>query len=176
MIRAFPFLLAVFLAAGCATSRPPAVLPPAEAALVDAMAMRLAIAREVAWNKYVDGKPVRDAEREAAVLEAVTAQGARSGLDAGRVRAFFAAQIAASCAQQEKLIHLWRRGAPLPTYAPRPLASIRENIDASNIALIRALGRLGSPAPGFRANAERHLRADGVYYEAARLAVAPLGR
>lgn len=176
MPRLRPLFLAAALAlAGCVT-RPETTLPPAEAALVDAMAMRLAIAREVAWNKYVDGKPVRDPAREAVVLDAVTAQGGRSGLDAARVRAFFAAQIAASCAQQEKLIHLWRRGDPLPTYAPRPLAKIRVDIDAANAALIAALGRIGAPAPGLRANAGRHLRADGVYDEAARLAVAPLGR
>lgn len=175
MPRLPSLLLAALVLTGCAT-RPESALPPAEAALVDAMAMRLAIAREVAWNKYLDGKPVRDPGREAAVLDAVTAQGTRRGLDAARVRTFFAAQIEASCAQQEKWIHLWRRGNPLPSYAPRPLAKIRTDIDAANVALIAALGRLGRPMPGFRETAERHLRADGVYWKASRIAIAPLGR
>ncbi len=158
--------------AGCAA--PSVILSPAETVLVDAMARRLTIAREVAWNKYLDGKPVRDPRREAAVLDVVTVRGVRRGSDAEWVRGFFAAQIAASCAQQEKLIHLWRRGHPLPGCAPRPLAEIRADIDVANEELLDALAETAARPAGFRAEAERDLRRAGVAWRPARIATAPL--
>lgn len=140
--------------------------------LVELMGDRLALAREVAWLKYRDGRPVRDPAREAEVLAAVTAAAESRGLDAARVRAFFAAQIEASCAQQEKWIYLWRRGAtPLPVFAPREPAEVRREIDAVNRRLLGALAE--SPVLA-RAKAERALRERGVFWRAAREAVAPL--
>ncbi|MDD5200196.1 MAG: gamma subclass chorismate mutase AroQ [Terrimicrobiaceae bacterium] len=148
---------------------------PAEARVIDAIAARLALAGEVAWIKYLDGLPVRDPRREAEVLDQMTVLAASRGMNASLAREFFAAQIAASCAEQNKLVHLWKRGAPLPTYAPRSLrGGVRTDIDAANRALLDAIARLGPPPKGFQAQADRTLRNRGICREAARLATAPL--
>lgn len=146
-----------------------------EARLLDAMSHRLEIAQEVAWIKYLDGLPVRDPQREAAVLATVTARAAARGINPALAQKFFAAQIAASCAQQERWIHLWKRGAPLPSYAPRDLTTgVRADIDATNADLLDALARTRLPRPGLRDFAERVLRREGISPRAAALAVAPL--
>jgi chorismate mutase len=147
----------------------------AESHLVDAMSRRLAIAREVAWIKYLNGLPVRDPQREATVLVTVTNQAAARRIHPAVAQKFFAAQIAASCAQQEHWIHLWKRGAPLPSYAPRGLRSgVREDIDLMNRDLLDALARVRLPRPGLRSAAEHALRREGISPRAAALATAPL--
>jgi chorismate mutase len=139
------------------------------------MAKRLELAGEVAWIKFLNGLPVRDPVREAAVLDAVTAQAATRGLNPNQVRSFFAAQIAASCAQQEKLIHLWSRGAPLPAYAPRSLQTdVRRDIDSANRAILDALAANPPLTPTLRARAKRSLLAHGICWQATQLATAPL--
>ncbi len=173
-------LLCLLLFSACAA--PPCAIPVAafsrsEAPLVAAMARRLALAREVAWIKYLDTLPIRDAKREAAVLDEAAAAAAARGLNTGTARGFFAAQIAASCAEQETAIYLWRRGAPLPTYAPRSLrGGVRRDIDIENRALLDALAGLAQqPAEkDFRARAERALRSEGFSGRTVRLATAPL--
>ncbi|HEY8899120.1 MAG TPA: gamma subclass chorismate mutase AroQ, partial [Chthoniobacterales bacterium] len=137
-----PLLLCLLALSACATP-PPATFTAAESALVSDMGRRLALAREVAWIKYLDGRPIRDPAREAAVLDSVTHAAAARGLDAIRTREFFAAQIDASCAEQAALIRQWKRGAPLPTFAPRSLGgAVRQDIDAANGALLDSLGQL----------------------------------
>jgi chorismate mutase len=173
MHRAAPFLGVLLLLGACAGV--PLAPSPVETRLIDAIAHRLEIAREVAWIKYLDDRPVRDPEREAAVLDSITARAAARGLNPQVVKQFFAAQIAASRVQQERWIHLWKRGAPLPSYAPRGLRSgVREDIDLLNEDLLDTLALIGPPRPGLRTWTERVLRQRGFCPRAAALATAPL--
>lgn len=167
----FPLLL---IAAGCAWRPPAAPLPAAEARLVTALGDRLALAREVAWIKYRNGLPVRDPVREAAVLARVETDAPAARVRPEQARVVFAAQIAASCAEQEALLRQWRRGAPLPTLAPRDLAGgVRADIDRANTALLAALAAAEPVSPDFRLRAEADLRSWGFSPAAARLAVGP---
>ncbi len=168
-------LVALFPLIGCA-HRPPAPPSPEAAALTAAIGHRLAYAPEVAWIKYLDGLPVRDPAREQAVLAAVSQQAPAHGLAPERVQVVFAAQIAASCAEQSLRQHLWRRGAPLPTYAPRSLAGgVRADIDQANSRLLTALARFdpAPPARTFTAPARRTLHAQGFSPAAVDAALAP---
>lgn len=146
-----------------------------EARLLDVLSRRLTISREVAWIKYLDGLPVRDPQREAAVLADMTSRAAAQGVNPAAAQKFFAAQIAASCAEQERWIRLWKHGAPLPSYAPRDLrTAVRAEIDAMNADLLDALTQVRLPQPGLRAFAERTLRREGFSPRAGALASAPL--
>ncbi len=174
-ILARALLLLVFLS-GCALQQGAAFRPtPAEAKLVKLMSQRLAIANEVAWIKYSNQLPVRDAKREAEVLDRLTTMAGTSGLDPITVKNFFAAQIAASRAQQENDIRLWRAGAALPVCPPQSLrGDIRPKIDATDRALIAALARLGPPRATLASFAYGELRRDGFCRPAAHLAAAAL--
>lgn len=81
------------------------------AALVAAVRERLAVMPLVARAKQATRRPVRDAEREARVLEAAQAGAARRAREAGvpaldpaRVRVFYRAQIEAAVAVQERVL------------------------------------------------------------------------
>src|SRR4051812_31907649 len=79
--------------------------------LVDLMAQRLAVARDVAWNKFNTGAPILDAPREQAVLTALVSQAVRTGVARETATQFFTAQIAASRQVQLELIEGWQRGS-----------------------------------------------------------------
>jgi len=150
---------------------------PDEAWLVEMIAQRLELAREVAWAKYGDRKPVSDAAREKAVLDAVVPMGVQAGLPEKTVRTFFSAQIAASRHVQEEFIHRWSHGGELPAIQPVGLErAIRPQIDLLNAQIIATLSRLAKkpPGPGFARYAEVSLRERGISRAAASLATAPL--
>jgi chorismate mutase len=137
------------------------------------MATRLELSREVAWIKYRNLRPIRDPQREAEVINRMAALAASRGLDIETVRTFFAAQIAASCAEQESLIRGWSRGTrPLPSYLPRELQkSVRQEVDTINLALLDALSR---PRTDLQRQTSLHLQRSGFSAKAAKLATAPL--
>jgi chorismate mutase-like protein len=138
------------------------------------MVQRLTLSREVAWIKYGANLPVRDAKREAAVLDSMASLAHARGMDVSVVRSFFAAQIDASCAEQESLIRKWKAGAPLPAGRPRELqGAVRRDIDAVNVAMLDALAGIHS-APMLRWSAIETLGDHGFDAEAVRLATAPL--
>lgn len=137
------------------------------------MADRLRLARDVAWFKYTHRQPIRDPQREAQVLDRISALAAARGMPPAPVRAFFTAQIAAACAEQEALIRAWRRGAPTPAAPPRDLrTAIRADIDAANLALLDALTQPARTAS--RAEARVTLRHLDFSAEAILLATKPL--
>jgi len=102
---------------------------------------RLALAPEVAWNKFHSGQPVRDSAREAAIL---------SKFHDPATRRFFADQISASRAIQEKLIASWRSGSKRPSHPPLDLTrDIRPAIDAIDSRQLAAIAHgatIPSPA------------------------------
>ena len=100
---------------------------------------RLALAPEVAWNKFHSGQPVRDPVREAAIL---------SKFHDPATRRFFADQISASRSIQEKLIASWRSGSKRPSHPPLDLArEIRPAIDAIDRRQLAAIAH-GATMPG----------------------------
>jgi chorismate mutase-like protein len=100
---------------------------------------RLALAPEVAWNKFHSGQPVRDSAREAAIL---------SKFHDPATRRFFADQISASRSIQEKLIASWRSGSKHPSHQPLDLTrDIRPAIDAIDRRQLAAIAH-GATMPG----------------------------
>lgn len=108
--------------------------------LPELIALRLELAREVAWTKFHSGAPIHDPSREAAILAGLVAQGRALGLDAAAVETFFSAQLAASREVQRELIAAWRSGAVVPSRAPLDLAGdIRPQLDALTPRLLALL-------------------------------------
>ncbi len=150
---------------------------PAEIRIVELMAHRLEVAREVAWIKFENNAPVKDPRREAELLASLVAQGSQAGIPAPLVESFFGAQIRASRQVQSGLIFGWKRGRPLPAFPPRDLRrDIRPQLDRISADLLRELaggaGRCGNPA--LAGYAERVIRARGFSWYVARIAAAPL--
>jgi chorismate mutase len=137
--------------AGCRTS--PA-LDVNDAVLVDLMAQRLDIGRDVAWSKFNSGAAIVDAPREQAVLASLVTQATRAGVDAPGATAFFNAQILASRQLQAELIDNWQRGAARPITPPLDLlAVIRPRLDAIGAKMVAALATQRSVGPRSRRGA-----------------------
>ncbi|MCI0457395.1 MAG: gamma subclass chorismate mutase AroQ [Gemmataceae bacterium] len=100
---------------------------------------RLILMHDVARSKWNAGLPVRDPEREQALLGEMEEQGREHGLDPPFTRAFFAAQIDAARRLQEADFVRWRaegHGA----FADKPnLPALRQRIDGLNRELLPAL-------------------------------------
>lgn len=162
---------------GCATQGPNAGFRPTadQARLVALVEQRLEIARRVAWIKYQDSLPVKDAKREAALMDSLVKQGRVVGLPEARVRSFFGAQIEASCEVQAHLIYRWKRGATLPTYPPQDLKKeIRPQLDAISAEMLVKLRKVGTDNPGLQTYAWKLLRKNGFSWRVAGLASYPL--
>lgn len=131
------------LLAGCCVSRQ-ARETAKLARLADRMAVRLEIARDVAWAKAQSGTPVLDLERERMVLAALVNQGEAAGLSRERVERFFSAQIAASREVQTELLAAWAAGREeRPKTPPLDLRTrIRPRLDAVSAELIGLLARV----------------------------------
>lgn len=169
-------VLAACLAFGCA-GRSRFSPSPAEIRLVELMAQRLEMAREVAWIKFENNAPVKDRKRESELLVSLVAQGTQAGIPAAEVESFFQAQIRASRQVQSGLIFGWRRGRTLPAIPPRDLRrDIRPQLDRISAELLRELaagtGRGANPA--LAGYAESVLRSRGFSWYVARIAADPL--
>lgn len=125
--------LATLLYLGACAAPP---LPEESEPVVGLMADRLRLAQEVAWVKWENGLPIRDPARESAVVEKLTRQGERAGIDEALVVRFVRAQIEASCLEQEAWISKWRKGAPLPAGEPPSLESLRTRLDRMSTFLL----------------------------------------
>jgi len=140
-------LLCTLLLAACAT--PP--LPEESEPVVGLMADRLRLAQEVAWVKWLNGLSIRDPERESVILEKLTRQGEKAGIDEVLVARFVRAQIEASCLEQEAWMSKWRRGEPLPAGEPPTLENLRTRIDrVSTFLLAEWAAAPTSPAAAVR--------------------------
>lgn len=170
-------LLTLGLFASCASTPKQVSLSPAETSLLDLMASRLEVAREVGWIKFLNHIPVRDPKREAELVERMIAEGQAYGLPPQTVEAFFTAQIRASCLVQQESIRYWQRGGTLPTFAPRDLKrDIRPELDKIGTNILRELARVQAQrtTAGFGSSAYTLLRQRGFSWNVARTAVAPL--
>ena len=128
--------------------------------LRNGVAVRLDIARDVAWAKAQTGAPVLDVEREKAVLAALVKQGEAAGLERARVERFFSAQIAASREVQTELLAAWAAGtAERPKTKPLDLKTqIRPRLDAVGTELIAALAEVPVGNDGWTAGAREAMR------------------
>lgn len=100
---------------------------------------RNALGDEVALSKWDSGRPVLDAEREAAVLRAVGAAASVQGLDPALAARFFAAQIEANKLVQYQLLQLWQALGRAPARARPDLAALRLRLDRLQGELLTAL-------------------------------------
>ena len=87
MTRAF---LCLLLLAGCAPPPPAREETPRLVALIGE---RLALMPDVARWKWNEGKPIEDAEREKALLDAIAARAQEKGIDRKLAISFFQAQL-----------------------------------------------------------------------------------
>jgi chorismate mutase len=125
--------LTALVLCSCASTPPP--LPEKVEPVVDLMAQRLGLARDVAWIKRANNLPVRDPAREAAVLERTLRQADAADLDSAAALRFMRAQIEASCLQQEYWMQVWKNGQGPPPGAPPSLGEIRSRLDSSSARL-----------------------------------------
>jgi chorismate mutase-like protein len=158
---------------GCATTPPP--LPEDAEPVVEWMARRLALAHDVAWAKWATGLPVRDPERERAVVERAVLQAEAAGLDPVAVSRFIAAQIEASCIQQEFWMSKWRSGSGLPPGDPPTVDSLRTRIDLATSRLVAEWAAAG-PLTIARGSVVSKLVAEGFSPAAAKVAGTGIGR
>lgn len=123
----------LFLAlSGCATPR----LSDDALPVVELMAARLEVAKDVAWIKRVENLPVRDAVRERAVVDRFVAQAEAVGFETGPATRFIRAQIEASCLQQEWWLSQWNGDVPTPPGEPPPLERLRARLDSLSSRLL----------------------------------------
>ena len=130
--------LLIALLAACATQQ------PAEVAKIDRVLsliqQRLAIADDVARNKWGSGAPIEDLPREREIIEGLADQAARYGLAPVIARDFFRAQIEASKIIQHARFREWRAAGQPKFEKVRDLGrQIRPELDALTPALMTAL-------------------------------------
>lgn len=143
------------------------------------MAMRLALAREVAWSKCCQGLAVADPAREAALLTALKEKGRAFSMTSERVTAFFLPQIVASRRYQDELIRQWRGGFPCPKNQPLDIrAELRPRIDRLDADMLRLWAAFPADMTDewSRDRAESILRERGIPAEVARIASRPLSQ
>jgi len=147
-------------------------------ALLRLIGERLAVMPDVARHKYNSGAAVEDLPREAQVIEAVTAQAVKAGLDKDLAAKFFQAQIDASKMIQSERIAAWKAEGHAPfTDVPDLKTAIRPKLDALTPAMLAALkGALPElKLPGVGERLEAYTVSRGGGEEAAfRRAIAPL--
>lgn len=101
--------------------QPPAQLQP----LIEAMALRLDIANDVARSKWHSGKPVQDSERERQVIRNAESRAGEFKLTGDDVREFMTAQMEANKMVQYARIEQWHETGHSPE---KPEASLTDGI------------------------------------------------
>ncbi len=107
--------------------------------LLGAMGERLELMHEVARVKWNAKRPIRDAEREAALLGQMVERGRTHALEDDFTRTFFTAQMEAARLVQEADFDRWRRQQQPPFAETSTLEALRQRIDAINQDLLAAL-------------------------------------
>lgn len=101
---------------------------------------RLLLADPVAESKWVSGRPISDPAREQAVVDAAVARATQRGIDPAFVTRVVRAQIDASKVVQRGLFVRWTHDPETaPSTAP-DLATIRQQLNAIDDALVDSLG------------------------------------
>ena len=108
-------------------------------ALVETSALRLAMARQVAFAKWDARSQVEDAAREADVITAAVQAGQSRGLDRDFVSNFFKAQIEANKLVQYSLLASWHRDGSAPFHPAINLTTVRARLDGLQENLISEL-------------------------------------
>ncbi len=134
--------LALLLLAGCQIQPPEP--PDEDKAAIDRMLAlideRLDVAPVVAKAKWNSGAPIEAPEREAQIIEQVTARAAEAGVDEDFARRFFEKQFEASKQVQRRLHHQWLQEGRSPFADPPDLAEeVRPVLDRLTPQLIEAL-------------------------------------
>lgn len=177
MLQSLVLATLLALAAGCGLRTERDATHPALLELAAAMDRRLQVAGDVAWAKQASDISVRDAAREAAVLEPVAALAEKRGVDSAVARQFIEAQMAAFHQWQEDCLTRWRAGEPLPPgTAPDLTAELRPRMDLATRELIDAWAAWKSITGRTRFNEvesvqiRAHLKAAGCSEAVGRLA------
>jgi chorismate mutase-like protein len=102
------------------------------------MNKRLALMPAVAKAKWNDEREIADPEREAKLLDAVTARAQEKGWDAAFLRAFVTAQIEASKLDQQDLFTRWRNEGHGRFEGAATLADLRKEIEDVTAELLDA--------------------------------------
>jgi chorismate mutase len=176
-MRPWPWLaglglwIAVAAASGCHHA-----LDAHDTRLIELMAQRLDVSRDVAWTKFNSGAPVLDPPREQVVLTALVGQATRAGVGREAAERFFTAQIAASRQVQTEWIDGWKNGRPRPATPPLDLANaIRPRLDGIGEQMVAALAaRFVRPANDLSTRAKVALEAKGFSQAAAAIAAGGL--
>lgn len=108
--------------------------------VVDLIDRRLALMESVARWKWEHQRPIEDLDREAHLIESLTAKARERGLDPKFVQAFFEAQIEAAKQAQRFWFQRWQSRPPAPN-APVPdlIDEIRPELSALSEELLDAL-------------------------------------
>ncbi|WP_104202903.1 gamma subclass chorismate mutase AroQ [Billgrantia saliphila] len=138
---AFSVVLSLLLV-GCQLQPPEP--PDEDKAVIDRMLVlvdeRLDVAPAVAKAKWNSGAPIEAPEREAQILDQVTAQAGEAGVDEDFARRFFEKQFEASKQVQRRLHHQWLQEGRSPFADPPDLAEdVRPVLDRLTPQLIEAL-------------------------------------
>jgi chorismate mutase len=143
--------------------------------LVDVASQRLATADPVAANKWINGGPITDPQRAAAVLDQVAGEARAHGIDEQYVRTIFTDQVSATEGLEYTRFGQWKFDpATAPKSAP-DLSASRSQIDGYNTTMVDEIARLWNSlhSPGCDAElssakaaviADRHL--DPLYQQA----------
>lgn len=128
---------------------------------------RLAVAPMVAQSKWNSGVSINAPEREAQILQRVSAAAAEAGVSEDFASAFFQAQFEASKIYQQSLHERWNgEGRPPFDRAPDLARDVRPLLDRLTPALIDALAAVDEITPSAEAggyaaaSAQQHLRDD----------------
>lgn len=137
-----PFLLFILLLAGCQLQPPEP--PDEDKATIDRMLVmideRLDVAPLVAQAKWNSGAPIEAPEREAQIIDQVTAQAGEAGVDEDFARRFFEKQFEASKQIQRRLHHRWLQEGRSAFADPPDLAEeVRPVLDRLTPQLIESL-------------------------------------
>jgi cyclohexadienyl dehydratase len=161
--RRRPVLTALLVAAwglGCGTGLEGAAASETAPPLLEAVAQRLSLMREVAAHKWVHGLAVEDPAREAVVIEAARADGLRRLLRPETVEPFFRLQIEAAKDIQRHWFDRWEDEGG-PDEAPDLTAEIRPQLLTLGRDIVDALGA-GDPVVEDRQRFHEHLNAEGL--------------
>lgn len=132
-------------------------------ALLAAMHRRLRLMPDVARAKWNEGRPIRDAQRETALLDRLASEAAEHNLPAAEVRRFFAAQMEAARLVQENLFEDWNAGAQGAfTDAQDLRKTLRPRVDQASTELLTAYARLHPHLRQPEVRERLHARADEV--------------
>lgn len=115
--------------------------PPAEVTqLLASIEHRLALAKQVALNKWDTGKPVEDRARERQVIDNARASAVDRKIDPEWAEQFFAAQIEANKLFQYARLDAWTRAGKAPDEPRKDLAKdIRPVLDQLQDELLQRM-------------------------------------